>query len=441
MSHLSHIEGFSIRDGRLFFSGVDTVELAKEYGTPLWVLSEDIAREKCRRYVQAFRSHGVEATVAYAGKAFLTTGFCGLLDREGMGLDVCSGGELHTASAAGFPMERVLFHGNNKTPGEIELALELGVSRFVVDNLYELRLLDELAGRAGKVQPIFFRATPGINTHTHHHIQTGHLDTKFGFGIENGQAEEAIRIARGLENVRLVGLHCHIGSQLFDLAAFRAGAWITLDFIGRLRDLFPGEEWELDLGGGLGIRYSSEDYPPSIEEYVGTLCAAVREKTSELGMPMPRRLWIEPGRSIVAPAGLTLYTVGAVKPIPGIRTYIAVDGSMADHPRTALYGSIYTSVLANKAGRPPAQAYSVAGKACESGDMIIYQAALSEPEPGDLLAVFCTGAYHYSMSSNYNRLPRPAVVGLAEGRSRLLVRRETFSDLLRNDFNPYRSQS
>lgn len=436
MSHLSHLEGYEIRGDHLFFSGYDVNLLAQEFGTPLWILSEDMVRGKCRKYLSSFARHGVKATVAYAGKAFLTTGFCGLLKREGMGLDVCSGGELSTARAAGFPMERVIFHGNNKTAAEIALALECGVARIIVDNLHELNLLNDLAGKAGKVQRILFRVTPGVNTHTHSHIQTGHLDTKFGFGIENGQAEEAIRSTAGLQHVKLVGLHCHIGSQLFDLSCFRAAADIVLDFRGSLASFFPAGEWELDLGGGLGVRYTSEDFPPPIEEYVDTLVQAARQKTAAMGLTMPS-LWIEPGRSVVAPCGLTLYTVGAVKHIPGLRTYVAVDGSMADHPRTALYGALYSAVLANKAGRRPIGAYAVAGKACESGDMIIAQAMLSEPAPGDLLAVFCTGAYHYSMSSNYNRLARPAVVGLSDGLPRLLVRRETAEDLLRNDINPY----
>ncbi len=436
MSHLSHLEHYEIRGPTLFFSGADTVGLARRFGTPLWVLSEDLVREKCRRYVGAFARLGAPATVAYAGKAFLTTGFCGLLKSEGMGLDVCSGGELATARAAGFPMERVIFHGNNKTPAEIDLALEAGVARFVVDNLHELRLLNDLAGRARRRQAVFLRVTPGVNTHTHSHVQTGHLDTKFGFGIENGAAEEAIRLTASLPNIRLVGLHCHIGSQLFDLSCFRAAADIVLGFQNRLREFFPARDWELDLGGGLGIRYTSEDFPPPIEQYVETLVQATRARTTALGLPMPA-LWIEPGRSVVAPAGLTLYTVGAVKPIPGIRTYVAVDGSMADHPRTALYGSVYSAVLANKADRRPVGTFAVAGKACESGDMIIHQALLADPEPGDLLAVFCTGAYHYSMSSNYNRLPRPAVVGLSGGEARLLVRRETYEDLLTRDLNPY----
>ncbi len=436
MSHLSHVEGYCIKDNRLFFSGCDTVELARQFGTPLWVLSEDIVRDKCRRYVGSFKRHGVKATVAYAGKAFLTTGFCRLLQSEGMGLDVCSGGEVATAVKAGFPMDRVLFHGNNKTPDEIRMGVESGITRFVVDNFHELKLIEDLAGEKGKRISVFLRATPGINTHTHSHIQTGHLDTKFGFGIENGQAQEAIRTTAKMKNVNLIGLHCHIGSQLFDLTSFRAAIGIVLDFMGGLREFFPRDTWELDLGGGLGIRYTSEDYPPPIEEYIDTLVDGTRKKTAELGMSMPT-LWIEPGRSVVGPAGMTLYTVGAVKPIPNVRTYLSVDGSMADHPRTALYGAVYTSVIANKAGRAPDNVYAVSGKACESGDMIIYQAPLTEVEPGDILAVFCTGAYHYSMSSNYNRLPRPAVVGLSQGNAHLLVRRETFDDLLRNDLDPF----
>ncbi|MBI3038287.1 diaminopimelate decarboxylase [bacterium] len=408
MSHLSHIEGFVIRDGKLFFSGCDTVALARDFGTPLWVLSEDLVREKCKKYCDSFRSHTSKFSVAYAGKAFLTTGFCGLLKSEEMGLDVCSAGELHTAKAAGFNMDRVLFHGNNKTRMEISLALRFGVGRFVVDNLHELSLVNQLAKEANLVQPIFFRVTPGITTHTHHYVQTGHLDTKFGFGIDNGQAEEAIRVSAGLQNVKLVGLHCHIGSQLFDLSSFKAAIHIVLEFMAKLREFFPKQGLELDLGGGLGVRYTSEDYPPPIEEYVDTLYMTTQSKTKELGMEMPF-LWVEPGRSIVAPAGITLYTVGAIKEIPGIRTFLSVDGSMADHPRTALYGSIYCAVLANK---------------------------VSEASPDDILAVFCTGAYHYSMSSNYNRLPRPAVVGLSKGKPRLLVRPETFEDLLRHDENP-----
>lgn len=433
MSHLSHIEGYAIAHDRLWFGGVDTVDLAHRFGTPLWVINEDLARDKCRRYVSSFARAGVPATVAYAGKAFLTTSFCRLLAEEGMGLDVCSGGELATARAAGFPMDRVLFHGNNKSADELRLALEMGVARIVVDNLHELHLLDRLAGEAGKVQPILVRVTPGVSTHTHSHIQTGHLDTKFGFGIENGLAAAAIARTRELAHVRLLGLHCHIGSQLFDLSCYRAAVGIVVAFMAEVRAFLPHDAaLELDLGGGLGIRYTAEDHPPSIEEYVSTLIEATRRETAAHGLPMPR-LWIEPGRSIIAPAGLTLYTVGAVKPIPGIRTYVAVDGSMADHPRTALYGAVYSAVLANKAGRPPRQTYAVAGKACESGDMIIHQAWLSDVEPGDVLAVFCTGAYHYSMSSNYNRLPRPAVVGLAGGQARLRVRRETYEDLLRHD--------
>jgi diaminopimelate decarboxylase len=434
MSHLAHLEGYEIRENRLFFSGYDTTRLVEEFGTPLWVVSEDLVRDKCRRYVESFRAAKAEAVIAYAGKAFLTVGFCQLLKQENMGLDVCSGGELFTAHQAGFPMEKVIFHGNNKTPDEIALALEYGVGRFVVDNLHELSLLNQLAGKAGKNQKIFFRVTPGVNTHTHSYVQTGHLDTKFGFGIENGQAEEMVRATAKFPHITLAGLHCHIGSQLFDLSSFRAAIGIVLDFLAPLRGFFPADAWDLDLGGGLGVRYTREDHPPSIEEYVQTLIEGTREKVRQLDLTMPR-IWIEPGRSVVAPAGLTLYTVGAVKPIPGVRTYVSVDGSMADHPRTALYGSIYSCVLANRAHLPPDHSYAVAGKACESGDMIIYQAALSEPKSGDTLAVFCTGAYHYSMSSNYNRLRRPAVVAIADGKARLLVRRETYEDLIRNDLS------
>lgn len=422
--------------GHLEIGGCDTVELAATFGTPLYVLDEELFRQNCREYYQAFcQKYGAE--VIYAAKTLLTTAICRLVEEEGLGMDVVSGGELYTALKAGFPMERVYFHGNNKSRDELQLALEARVGRIVVDNLYELEMLAQLAAE-NKTRPrVILRLTPGIEAHTHEYIKTGQIDSKFGLVIENGQALEGVKRALELGHVELCGLHCHIGSQIFELESYAHAARVMMEFAA----LAAGETgWvleELDLGGGLGIYYAAGDQPPSVAAYADVVMGAVRESALALGLPVPKVI-VEPGRSISGPAGTTLYTVGAVKNIPGVRKYVAVDGGMGDNPRPALYRARYEACLANKASAPPEEVVSVAGKCCESGDMLIWDIALPRVEPGDILAVSCTGAYNYSMSMNYNRLPRPAMVLVRRGRAELILKRETYEDIVRNDIMPER---
>ncbi|ACX52411.1 diaminopimelate decarboxylase [Ammonifex degensii KC4] len=420
--------------GHLEIGEVDTVHLAREYGTPLYVLDEEVFRANCRRYLCSL---GPGNRAAYAGKALLTLAICRICQEEGLYLDVVSAGELYTAVKAGFPPERLYFHGNNKSLQEIEMGLELGVGRFVVDNFYELELLEERARALGKKPAILLRLTPGIEAHTHEYIRTGQLDSKFGFPLATGVAEEAVRRALSSPHLELVGLHCHIGSQILRLEPFQEAARVMVAFAASIRRKTGWVMEELDLGGGLGIRYTAEDDPPAIEDYVQAILRAVEEACQEEGLPLPR-IVVEPGRSIVGPAGITLYTVGAIKEIPGVRTYVAVDGGMADNPRPALYQARYEAVLANRMLEPPAVEVAVAGKCCESGDILIPAIKLPRPQPGDILAVFATGAYNYSMSMNYNRLPRPAMVLVRGGEVDLIVARETLEDLISHDRVPER---
>ncbi|MGQ9512775.1 diaminopimelate decarboxylase [Thermodesulfitimonas sp.] len=420
--------------GELEIGGISAVALAQKFGTPLYVVDEVLFRENCRRYRKAF---GPENRVVYAGKALLCTAICRLVAEEGLCLDVSSGGELYTALTAGFPAGRIYFHGNNKTPDEIRQGLEAGVGRFVVDNLYELTLLDRLAGDAGRRQEILLRLTPGIEAHTHEYIRTGQIDSKFGLPIATGQALAGIRQALESPNLKLVGLHCHIGSQIFDLEPFREAARVMLRFAVEVREATGWVIEELDLGGGLGIYYVQGDDPPAIEEYAAAIRETVREAVGELGLPLPR-LVVEPGRSIAGPAGTTLYTVGGVKEIPGVRLYVMVDGGMNDNIRPALYRARYEAALANRMREEPVTPVTVAGKCCESGDILIHNVRLPYPAPGDILAVPATGAYNYAMSMNYNRIPRPAMVLVGDGRAEVIVARESFADLTRNDRIPER---
>ncbi|MGO0122077.1 diaminopimelate decarboxylase [Desulfothermobacter acidiphilus] len=420
--------------GHLTLEGVDLVDLARTAGTPLYVISEGIFRDRCRCYRVAL---GPNNRVVYAGKALLTMAIARLCSMEGLFLDVVSSGELYTAVKAGFPPERLYFHGNNKSIQEIEMGLELGVGCFVVDNQYELELLDAKAGALGKRQRILLRLTPGIEAHTHQYISTGQIDSKFGFPIATGAAAEAVQRALAASHLDLAGLHCHIGSQILRLDPFREAVRVMIDFaadVQRQTGWFPEE---IDLGGGLGIRYTETDDPPSIESYAETLRQTLAESCQEKGLPLPR-LTVEPGRSIAGPAGVTLYTVGSIKTIPEVRTYVAVDGGMTDNPRPALYQARYEAVLANRMGEPPALEVAVVGKCCESGDIIIPSIKLPRPRPGDIMAVFATGAYNYSMAMNYNRLPRPAMVLVREGEISTIVARETLEDLISHDRVPER---
>lgn len=423
--------------GHLEVGGCDLVELAARYGTPLNVLDEALIRQNCRGYMQNLKDCYPEYQLIYAGKAFLTTAMCRLVEEEGMALDVVSGGELFTALQAGFPPGKIFFHGNNKSREEIVLGLDSGVGRFVVDSLDELDFLDALARERGLVAGVLLRVKPGVVPDTHRYIQTGQVDSKFGLGLTDGQAMEGVKRCLERPGLSLKGFHCHIGSQIFQVEPFGMAANIMLSF---MREVFLVHNLvveELNLGGGLGIRHLEQDNPPGIEELVTTITDVVKGKAWDYRFPLPR-LMLEPGRSIVGEAGTTLYTLGTVKEVPGIRHYVSVDGGMADNLRPALYKARYEAALANKAGLPPSQVVSVAGKACESGDMLIWDLELPPVERGDLLAVFSTGAYTYSMANNYNRLPRPAVVFAREGQGDLVVRRESYADLVRNDLIPER---
>lgn len=419
--------------GHLTVGGVDTVELARTYGTPAYILDEDVIRANCRTYLLAARTHfGADALPLYASKALCFTGIYRLVAEEGLGVDCVSGGELYTAAHAGFPAERIYFHGNNKTDADLVQALDMGVGTIVVDNTEELIALDTLARERGKVQKILLRITPGIDPHTHRAVVTGNIDSKFGSAIATGQALAITRHALSLSGVSLAGFHCHIGSQIFDIEPFRDAAGIMLAFIADVKRETGFEAAELNLGGGLGVRYIEED--PSIDyaACIADIAAIVRKGAEQNGVRTPRVI-LEPGRSLVAAAGVTLYTVGSVKNIPGFKTYISVDGGMPDNPRYALYQSQYTALIANRANAPRDLVATLAGRCCESGDLLGEDMKIQSAARGDILAVLCTGAYNYAMASNYNRLPRAPIVMVANGKARLAVARESFADLVRND--------
>ncbi|MGE5552638.1 MAG: diaminopimelate decarboxylase [Betaproteobacteria bacterium] len=417
----------------LEIGGCDAVELARRFGTPLYVLDEELVRSNCRAYREAFSGAG--GVVLYAAKTFLTRGMARLVDEEGLGLDVVSGGELYTALSADFPPERIYFNGNNKSPAELEEALAVRIGGIIVDNSSELELLSDLAARQKERVTILLRIAPGVQAHTHEYIQTGQVDSKFGFPLVGGIALEGVRRALADPWLDLRGYHCHIGSQILALGSYRVAVRAMLDFAAEARAITGYCPEILDLGGGLGVRYTADDDPPTIRELGQVILTTVAEEAEARGLPCPR-LFVEPGRSIVGEAGTTLYTVGAVKDIPGVRKYVAVDGGMTDNPRVALYQAVYEAMVANRAADAPSEVVSVAGKCCESGDMLLWEIALPPVERGDFLAVFTTGAYNYSMASNYNRLPRPAVVLVRNGQARLLVARETYADLVRLDLIP-----
>ncbi len=420
--------------GALEIGGCDTVELAREFGTPLYVLDEDYFRDTCRRYRAAFESRYPEVEISFSGKAFMATAVCRIVDQEGLSLDVSSGGELYTGLRAAFPPARILLHGSNKSREELAMAADAGVGRVVLDNLPEVYLLQEVAAEKSKTVDVLLRVTPGVRADTHTHIQTGEVDTKFGFSMVGGAARQGAAAALNARNLEFRGIHCHIGSQIFDLAPFRQAAEMMVDFAAQLRQEVGCVVEELDLGGGLGVRYLPEDEPPSLEEYAEAVTAAVRARCEKHGFPLPKLLQ-EPGRCLVGEAGTTLYTVGVVKDIPGVRTYVSVDGGMSDNPRPALYDARYDAIVANKATEPRTTKVTVSGKHCET-DTLIADLEAPEMAPGDILAVQTTGAYNYSMASNYNRLPRPAVVLLSDGRAELIAERETLDDLVRLDRMP-----
>lgn len=411
----------------------DTVDLAKKYGTPLYVLDEDLVRENCRTYKGAIdKYYNGKGLVLYASKALSCKHIYKTVMEEGLGVDVVSGGELYTAYKSGFPMDKIYFHGNNKTYDELELAVKLGVSHIVVDNESELYMLNKIAEEKKLVQNIMFRIKPGVDAHTHDFVKTGQIDSKFGVALENGEAYEIVEKALSCKNLNLDGFHCHVGSQIFDVEPFCHSAEVMLEFIAEVKKRYGKEVTCLNLGGGFGVKYVESDDPISYDLYIKEVSKVVYKKAEELSIKVPFIL-MEPGRSIVANAGITLYTVGNVKDIKDIRKYVSIDGGMGDNPRYILYGAEYTSVVANRANAPYDDIATIVGKCCESGDIIIENGRVQKIEEGDILAILTTGAYNYSMSSNYNRIPRPAMVRVKGGEDRIIIKRETYEDIIRND--------
>lgn len=418
--------------GHLEIGGVDTTDIVNQFGTPVYVYDISLIRERARGFKQTFDQLGIKAQVAYASKAFSTIAMIQLAEEEGLSLDVVSGGELYTAIAAEFPVERIHFHGNNKSREELEMALDYHIGCIVVDNFYELELLDTICKERKQSVSILLRVTPGIEAHTHDYILTGQEDSKFGFDLQNGQAAVALQKAIKSPYLDLLGVHCHIGSQIFETTGFLLAARKIFSKLHEWKEEYSFESKVLNLGGGFGIRYTSEDEPIPASQYVKEIIEEVKKQAEEFSMSMPE-IWIEPGRSLVGDAGTTLYKIGSKKDVPNVRKYLAVDGGMSDNIRPALYEAKYEAILANKPLQPVEETVSIAGKCCESGDMLIWDLPLPKTDSDDILAVFCTGAYGYSMANNYNRIPRPPVVFVENGKAVLVVRRETFEDIIKQD--------
>ncbi|MBM3935333.1 MAG: diaminopimelate decarboxylase [SAR202 cluster bacterium] len=417
--------------GHLTLGGVDALELAAEYGTPLYVYDEATLRGMCREFVGEFTKRYPKTKVLFASKAFVNPAIAKLVTEEGLGMDVVSGGEIAVAQAARVPAKGLYFHGNNKTPQELEMALEVGLGRVVIDSFHELKLLNDLAKARGVKQDVMLRISPNVDPHTHVMTTTGTLDSKFGFAIETGDAAKAIRQALKSSNLNLIGIHFHLGSPIFELEPYS----IAVDTI--LTYLAPFKKEGLNLqefspGGGFAIGYLRDKLPPPISSYAEVITTALKARLKDLGFGEPT-LVVEPGRSIVGRAGVALYTVGGIKSIPGVRKYVSVDGGMGDNIRPAIYGSKYEAAIANRMGAKPAEKVTIAGKYCESGDVLIRDIELPTLETGDILAMPSAGAYAPSMASVYNLNPRPAIVMVANGKSRLIRRRESYKDMMIND--------
>lgn len=427
-------DNITAKNGILHFAGQDTVKLAEKYGTPLYLMDEDKIREKCRAYKHAFEKHfGPSAQPLYASKANCFKRIYEIMKEEGMGIDVVSSGEIYIAKQAGFDLSHAYFHSNNKTDEDIRYAIENGIGYFVADNAEEVKAVEAEAARRGIRQKLLLRLTPGIDPHTYEAVATGKVDSKFGSAIETGQAEEITAFALAQPHVELMGFHCHVGSQVFSEDIFERAAVVMLEFMADIKEKYGFTAPVLDLGGGYGVRYVDSDPYLDIETKVGEVAAAVKETCARLHMEVPE-IHMEPGRSIVADAGMTLYTVGTVKKIPGYKNYVSIDGGMTDNPRFALYGSSYTCLLANKMNETCDFTCSLVGRCCESGDII--QENIQMPSSvgrGDIAAVCTTGAYNYSMASNYNKLRRPPIIMLSGGTDYVAVKRESFEDLCRND--------
>ena len=414
--------------GHLVVGGCDILELASQFGTPLYVFDEETLRDRCRQFTREFRRRHPNTTVVYACKAYVNPALARIFMEEGLGLDVVSGGEMAVARAVDFPPELVYFHGNNKGRAELEGALAWNIGRVVVDCFQEIEMLNDLAGEAGRVQEIMVRVSPGVDPHTHVHTTTGTLDSKFGFPIETGQAEEAIHMALASRNLKLVGLHFHLGSPIFELEPYKVAMELVLDFAAKFREKGLTLQ-EISPGGGFAIGYTRDQEPPSVGDYAEAIVSTLLGACRNLGMDAPR-LTVEPGRAIVGTAGVAVYGVGAIKDIPGVRKYVSVDGGMGDNIRPALYDAAYEAVVAAKMDVEPSEKISIAGKYCESGDVLVRDIALPPVGTGDIIAIPASGAYCLSMASTYNLNPRPPIVMVKEGEARLIRRRETYQDMM-----------
>ncbi len=421
-----------VKDGRLYFDGADVTAVAKEYGTPLFLFSKNKLVENINAFIDAFDKYYPEGVVQYAGKAFCCKEIYRIIKPMGLQSDVVSIGEMYTAISSGFEASKIYFHGNNKTVDDISYAMQQDIGCFVADNMIELELLADMSAAAKKKINVMLRIKPEVDAHTHEYIQTGKLDSKFGLALTGGEADRAFNYVVAAPYLNLLGVHCHIGSQIFETEPFILAAIRLLEFANEMRDKTGYAISELNLGGGFGIRYTGDDSPKPQEEYIKLLSKAIKDFCDKNKFPLPK-LIIEPGRSIVGDTCMTLYTVGGIKEIEGVRSYVSIDGGMADNPRFALYQSVYDFRIANHASSPADYICTVAGRCCESGDLLGKDVLIAKPSVGDTLAVLCTGAYNYSMASNYNRLQKPAVVIIEDGKTRVIVRRQTLEDLVKED--------
>jgi len=419
--------------GHLTLGGCDVVELVAEFGTPLYVFDEATLRRTCAEYRKEFGQSYGDVLVIYAAKAFVNRALAMIIKEEGLGLDVVSGGELSIARSVDFPMGKVYFHGNNKLREEIELAVSCRVGRIVVDNLYELPLINEVAKESGITQDILIRLTPGVDAHTHRHVTTGVIDSKFGLPIALGQAEEAVVKAMSSSNLKLIGLHVHLGSLIFSAEPYQEAIKIVFRFAAEMRERHGLDFREFSPGGGFAIEYTRDAPAQGVAYYAGAIAEAIQSSSKELGMQLPR-LIVEPGRAIVGRSGVAVYRAGATKDIPGVRRYISVDGGMADNIRPALYGSRYEVLIANKVTEDEVEQVSIAGKFCESGDVLAKDVDVPKTVPGDTVVIPVAGAYCLPLGSNYNASLKPAVVLVKEGKARIIRRRESYDDLMRCDF-------
>lgn len=419
--------------GHLEIDGCDTVDIAKKYGTPLYLMSEERIRQSMRRYKNSIdKFYGGNGLCLYASKAFSCGYIYKVASQEGIGVDVVSGGELYTALKAGFDAQKIVFHGNNKSYDEIKMAIESGVGRIIIDSYEEIKIIDSISCEMGKITNVMIRVKPGIDAHTHEFISTGHIDCKFGFAIENGEADEFIKYAMTFKNIEIKGLHCHIGSQMFLYEPFKLGGEVMMNYYVHLKNEYGLSLKELNLGGGFGVKYVEGDTPVDYEGFIESVSNVIKGICKDNNMEVPF-IYMEPGRSIVGDAGTTLYSAGAIKDIKNVRKYVSIDGGLADNPRYIMYGAEYDAVIANRANETPTEYVTICGKCCESGDIIIDKTHLPKINSGDIVAIMSTGAYNYSMASNYNRLPRPAVVFVRDGKDKLVVKRETYEDLIKND--------